>query len=70
MTDSNTQTPPSKIQREFTAWYEREKLNGLKDVKFFPGDVAQATIDAFITESSLIDQAIENKRHSPLPDSL
>ncbi len=61
---------PTKTQQEFIDWYKSETSKGLKDLKFFPGDVSQSTIDSFIEESKAIDHAIKNKRHSPLPDYL
>lgn len=65
----STVNTPSKIQRDFSAWFIAEKEKGLKDIKFFCGDVSQATIDSFIDESNAIDRAMLNKQHSPFPDS-
>jgi hypothetical protein len=36
--------------QEFLAWYEKEKANGLLDVKFFPKNVQGATVESFLTE--------------------
>jgi hypothetical protein len=68
-TMSDTTNTPTKAQQEFLDWYKAEQDKGLKDIKFFPGDVSQATIDSFIAESKAIDQAIKDKRYSPFPKS-
>lgn len=72
MTKKNAPTSlaASTVQKEFLQWYEAEKKNGLKDIKFFPGDVSQATVDLFILESKAIDQAIKDGRHAPLPSDI
>ena len=61
---------PSKTQQEYLAWFKSEKTNGLKDIKFFPWNLAQATVDSFIEESNTVDRAIKNKQISPLPENM
>jgi hypothetical protein len=68
-TMKDTITTLSKTQQDFLAWYEGEKLKGLKDIKFYPGDTSQATVDSFIEELKNIDKAIESKRFAPFPES-
>ncbi len=60
----------TKVQEEYLAWYESEKKAGLVDIKFFPGDVSQATVDSFIEESNAINRAIELKQCAPIPKTI
>jgi hypothetical protein len=68
--EENTASTSSKIRKDYLTWYNSEKAKGLKDIKFYPADVGQATVDSFISESVSIDQAIADKRHSPLPSTI
>ena len=61
---------PSKTQQEFIAWYEAETRKGLSDIRFFPGDTWQATLDEFIGENKAIDKAVQEGKHVPFPEEL
>lgn len=51
MTMSDNINTPSKTQTDFLKWYADEKRDGLKDIKFYPGDVSQATMDDVLKEA-------------------
>jgi hypothetical protein len=61
---------PTKTQQDYLDWYADEEKKGLKEVRFFPGNVWQATVDDFIREDRAIDKAIEEGKHSPIPETL
>lgn len=41
---------------KFSAWYKRETQAGMFDIKFFTGDLSDATLESFFKE---VNQAIE-----------
>jgi hypothetical protein len=36
------------------SWVDNQKKNGLKDVKFFPGNVSDATVESFAREANAL----------------
>jgi hypothetical protein len=66
----NEITKPTPIQQKYIDWYENEKKNGLREVRFSPGDCSQATVDSFIEENFRIDEAIKSGRYQSFPSEL
>lgn len=45
--------------QKLTDFIEREKQNGLKDVKFFPGETSNATVESFAGEVNSLLNGVE-----------
>ena len=59
----------SEIQKQYLAWYKSEQAKGLIGVNFVVGNVSQSTVDDLILEIFAIEKAIQDGRHTPLPET-
>lgn len=48
---------------KFMAWYKQEKEGGLVDVKFFVGEVSQATSESFFREANEMNESDSVSRY-------
>lgn len=50
-------------QEKLIIWVEKEKKNGLVDIKLYPGEIAQASVEGLCTSIlGIIDARTQNKR--------
>jgi hypothetical protein len=66
MTDPAPASAPTTARDEFLAWFEREKANGLKDIKFYPGNESEASAASFYQEVNAMNRAIAQGNSVPL----
>lgn len=48
--NANNVNPSSPETAKFLAWYDGAKKRGLMDIKFYPNNVAGATVESFFAE--------------------
>jgi hypothetical protein len=53
-----TSPPTNTARSEFLSWYEREKSNGLVDIKFYPGNVSKSSEESVFTAINAINRAV------------
>ena len=44
---------------QLNEWVEKEKLKGLKDIKFYPADVSDATVESFAKDVNRLLNGVE-----------
>lgn len=55
-----------KDREKLTQWFEKEKQKGLTKLSFFV--VSGSTVDEVVKEAVAMQEAIDEKRHTPLLD--
>lgn len=53
---------------KFNRWYEQEKAKGLVDIKFFCGDVSEATSEDFCRAFNVAIAEVQNGKVLPRGD--
>jgi len=60
----------SSAKENLLEWVEKEKEKGLVDIKFFPGNLSDASIDSFCEGVLHFIEAEANKKYRVIASSL
>jgi len=58
--------PIKDARTEFQEWYAQEQARGLVDIKFYPGDTSEASVDSFFAEINAMNLAKAQGKAVPL----
>ncbi|MEE8574300.1 MAG: hypothetical protein V3T30_02715 [Thermodesulfobacteriota bacterium] len=48
-------------EKKYLDWYNKEKKQGLEDIKFYTGDLSKVSKEGFFQEVNLINQSVEER---------